>query len=464
MVMVLKQKSHKREAGVTIIVVALSMVAMLVMAAMVIDLGNARQVARRSQGSVDAAALAGAKDLPLSASNAADPTFENAARATAMGYVVRNVFQTSPPTPPTCAPGVDTCTATVNGLTITVTTPYSGISGTPPYNLIYVKACETTEQFLSRVVTGSGTRVCREAVARRKNSSGGYGFGLVALEPTECNALQFRGDSDTILSSNGAVMVNSSCTNTSNGALDSSGSRWDLIANFIGVVGTATLNPCEPPVDTSCTTTIPTEGISPFDDPLASLPEPTDTTPVRSCTGDTSVAGVEFFQPGYFSAACNFNSNKTYVFAPGVYTFANGFSSGGNASMMCRNTATASTCDAGIGGVTFFLKGGTTTMNGTGAVNLPAPRSGTYKGVTIFQARSNTNTLKINGTNDFELGTIYAPSANMEFSGSAGSNEVNVTGMVIGRKVDIGGTFAFNINVPLDGPSAPTDDDIGLEK
>jgi hypothetical protein len=52
----------------------------------------------------------------------------------------------------------------------------------------------------------------------------------------------------------------------------------------------------------------------------------------------------------------------------------------------------------------------------------------------------------------------------MEFSGSAGSNEVNVTGMVIGRKVDIGGTFAFNINVPLDGPSAPTDDDIGLEK
>jgi hypothetical protein len=102
-------------------------------------------------------------------------------------------------------------------------------------------------------------------------------------------------------------------------------------------------------------------------------------------------------------------------------------------------------------------------MNGSGKVYLPAPRSGPYEGISFFQARTNSSVLKINGTNDFHLGTIYAPSATTEFSGSGGGAEVNVDGMVIGNKVDIGGTFEFNINVPEDAPAAPLADDIGLE-
>jgi len=468
--MVLNKVSTKRltldksdDRGVTLVLVTLSLVALLVIAALVVDLGNARQVARRSQGSNDAAALAAAKELPLTAAQATNPSFANSARATAMSYLVSNTFPDTPPATPSCASGVATCTATVDGVTFTVTTPYSGISGIPAYNLVYTRSCEITTQFFSQVVSDEGTNVCREAVARRRNSSGGYGFGLVALEPTECSALQFRGDSDTILSSNGAVMVNSSCSSTTSGAMDSSGSKWDLVSNFIGVVGTATLNPCEPPANTSCTTTVPTEGIPPFSDPLASLAGPTATTPVRSCTGASS-GSVEFFEPGYYPDSCNFNSNKTYAFAPGVYIFNGGFSSAGSASMVCQNTATTGQCDADPKGVTFFIKGGSVTMNGSGRVYLPAPTSGDYKGISIFQSRSNTSTLKINGTNDFQLGTIYAPTANMEFSGSGGGAKINISGMVIGNKVDIGGTFEFNINVPSDAPAAPSEDDIGLER
>jgi hypothetical protein len=456
-----RSERAKNDDGLVLVMVSLLLLVMMVSAALVVDLGNARVVARRSQASADAAALAAARELPLSTSQAADPTFENKARAEAMGYVIRNVFETNTPAVPTCPSAADTCTATVQDVTITITTPYTGLSGFNPFNLVYVKICEPTAEFFAGGFGGSSPTVCREAVARRLNTTGGYGFGLVALDPDDCRALQFSGSSDTILSSNGAVMVNSACSNTVTGALDASGSNWHLTASFIGVVGTATLAPCDPDVTDDCTATEPTR-VNSFTDPLGSVTEPTETTPVRSCTG-TVTGSVEFFEPGYYPNSCTFSSNRTYAFAPGVYTFNNGFSSSGSASMVCLNTATSTACDAGIGGVAFFIKGGTVTMNGSGRVNLPAPRSGPYEGISIFQSRTNTNLMTINGTNDFLLGTVYAPNALIKATGSGGSSAINIEGLVVGNTVDISGSFSFNINVPEDSPAAPTDDDVGLE-
>ena len=52
------------ERGAILVLAALLLVAMLTMSAIAIDLSNARQQRRQSQGSADAAALAGAQDLP----------------------------------------------------------------------------------------------------------------------------------------------------------------------------------------------------------------------------------------------------------------------------------------------------------------------------------------------------------------------------------------------------------------
>ena len=82
----------------------------------------------------------------------------------------------------------------------------------------------------------------------------------------------FAGNSETILTSNGAVMVNSNCASGNAQALDSSGSSWQLkfvdgtteVPGYIGVVGGATLAPCDPVTQTTkCTQTVPTTGISP---------------------------------------------------------------------------------------------------------------------------------------------------------------------------------------------------------
>lgn len=68
------------ERGATLVLAALMMVALLTMASIAVDLTNARQVRREAQGAADAAALAGAQDLP-------DP---NAVVATVKDYAQLN--------------------------------------------------------------------------------------------------------------------------------------------------------------------------------------------------------------------------------------------------------------------------------------------------------------------------------------------------------------------------------------
>ena len=68
------------QRGATLVLAALLMIALLAMSAVAVDLTNARQVRRRAQGSADAAALAGAQDLP-------DP---NLVVATVKDYAQRN--------------------------------------------------------------------------------------------------------------------------------------------------------------------------------------------------------------------------------------------------------------------------------------------------------------------------------------------------------------------------------------
>jgi len=82
------------ERGVVLILVALSLVVICVVAAFAVDFGNARQTARQTQASVDAAALAGSKDLPRMFGESGNTTWYDTARNTAMSYVVNNLFTT----------------------------------------------------------------------------------------------------------------------------------------------------------------------------------------------------------------------------------------------------------------------------------------------------------------------------------------------------------------------------------
>lgn len=79
--------SDRGERGAVLVFMALLMVGLLVMAAIVIDIGNARQNRRRAQNAVDAAALAAAADYDGSSAGA------TAARTQALAFLDVNDFE-----------------------------------------------------------------------------------------------------------------------------------------------------------------------------------------------------------------------------------------------------------------------------------------------------------------------------------------------------------------------------------
>ena len=70
--------------------------------------------------------------------------------------------------------------------------------------------------------------------------------------------------------------------------------------------------------------------------------------------------------------------------------------------------------------VMFYIEEGQAIFTGSGDTTLTAPDDGYYKGVLVFQARNNTNTIVITGDAAAGgWGTIYAPAAQIDFSGNA---------------------------------------------
>ena len=144
---------------------------------------------------------------------------------------------------------------------------------------------------------------------------------------------------------------------------------------------------------TSYTTSIP--------DPLRSLPAP---DPATLGTGSCNGSGV--CSPGVYSSTLSRTANTSLQ--PGIYYLQNGMSITGTASLTCP------TCTGGQG-VLLYIAAGSVTFAGSSNVNLPASTSGVYKNILMFQARSDTNEVKIagnsgSGTNVLG-GVVYVPNS-----------------------------------------------------
>lgn len=448
---------RRDDRGVVLVLVALTLALVAVMAAFAIDLGFARQEARHVQGSADAAALAAAQELPLlapdqaSAASAKDVAAELIAENLGGARLVAEVpCEGSVPPNSTCYVAGDA--------EMVVATPYSAPDDGPPaHSLVYVSICEPSETFFGGVVGATEQTVCRDAVGYRQNSGGGYGYGLVSLDPSACPGTNFSGNSDTVLTSNGAVLVNSACES---GALASNGSSWTLQAAYIGVVGGTNLKPCDPAETSKCTQTLPQTGIPHFDDPLATVPEPArpPVTERRSCSGKKE-NGVVVLQPGLYDSHCKLN-DKVYVLRPGVYYFEEGFRVNGSADFLCANEGHPKTPGSACDGVTMFIRSGGFRLNGDSYIDLPPPASGPYQGISIFQSRSDTSGSIINGGNQSNLGTVYTPAARpLTFTGNGA---IDITGMVVADTVDLSGNFNLTINIPDDADGPTPADVIGL--
>jgi prepilin-type N-terminal cleavage/methylation domain-containing protein len=155
-------------------------------------------------------------------------------------------------------------------------------------------------------------------------------------------------------------------------------------------------------------------------DPLRSLPAPDPATlpQNRTCSSGACPPGV------YESTLAG---SAATSLSPGIYYLKNGISMTGSASLTCP------TCTGGQG-VLLYIAAGFVTFAGSSSVNLPAANSGIYKKIVMFQARTDTNEVKIAGnsgsstTNVFG-GIVYVPNS-FQVTLATGSASLTATAIV----------------------------------
>ncbi len=139
-------------------------------------------------------------------------------------------------------------------------------------------------------------------------------------------------------------------------------------------------------------------------DPLRALPAPPVPATTGSCSGTVC-------QPGRYTSTFSRTSNTTLN--PGIYYLEHGMSITGSAALTCPLPCT--------GGVMFYIAADSVTFAGSSSINVPALNSnvfagGLYDGIVMFQARTDTNEVKIagnsgSGTTNVFGGIVYVPNS-----------------------------------------------------
>ena len=217
------------DRGLVVVIVAASMAALVFVAALVIDLGGARQAKAKDQNSADAIALAGAAKIdPTGSSN-------QIACTAAWDYVVSNTGLATTPAPTcstfsgACAPATErTASATQGDYTITFINPvvntnafFTDQAAQPldglPCDRFGVRISHSWHYFLR-----SGTATLNtSALAHFAHSPGDVNAPLVVMDPHACEALVLNGNSHVTMTSStgtpGYIAIDSDGANCTSG-------------------------------------------------------------------------------------------------------------------------------------------------------------------------------------------------------------------------------------------------------
>lgn len=452
-----KRRRSPDDRGVTIVLVALCMTALMAAAAFAVDLGSSRQVTRRLQSTVDAASLAAAQELPLRL----DGTDAEHARAVAAEYTARNLHgPTATATPiPSCPPGAGTVAGntdcyTSGATSIVIESPYA-VSGQPlaARHFVFIEVCEDTPTYFSGAIGSGAPRVCRSAVGRRYQAALSYGRGLITIDPHACPGLTIDGSSEVDIVSDGGVFVDSTC----DGSVTASGSAWHLSAAAMSTGGGLNIS-CDP---SKCMDGLPPPLTNqpPVGDPLIDLVEPEKPEDDANCiyTGDKEVTCT----PGSCSSGSVYkfgtSSTANLVLSPGIHWFPSGVDFG-NLNIRVSPGSNEITGE----GVLIYTYSGGVNVGGNGTVDFGSgPTIGEYQGISIFSGRSNSSLVKITGNTGLTIGSIYTPNAPLELGGTT---SWSVTGMVVAARTKLFGTMDLFIDPIEPASAAPPVEDLGLER
>jgi putative Flp pilus-assembly TadE/G-like protein len=464
-----------RQSGQVLVIFAGGLLTLMVIAALVIDLGFTMTIRRAEQDAADAGAIAAARFIRTGAGGTAEPT---KMREAACFYAEQNGFF------PSAGGNIDGCVPAndPSGTVLTVNYPPSAGGGSFVGTDGYVEVGLTRihRSFLAGIVGLGNLRVSTSAVAAftvgQSNSS-----SLIALDPgNSCQAGKTHGTGNINIhpvvagTDGGYVHVNSTCsTGSPDGTCSTNGQ------GALDIVGGGTVTAPHTYVAGTCKesgnlNSVLTEGAVQIGDPLAELPMPpigtpnpgaecgigsgTFTTPTGSGSGGCRFSpGTITLAPGVYYGGWDIRNNVTLVLQPGIYFIAGGgitLNAGGSitdaqgasgtpAPVLIVNTDNPVT-HTGQSNVDFTA---------TSTLKLHALDSGPYKGILVWNDRSGSNpsaSVTLGGQTTFDIaGTIYDPKGLVTLEGGSGVGST-ASVQVIAWQFDVGG------NATLDMPYDPT--------
>lgn len=428
---------HDDERGAVVVLVAAMTIVLFGIAALVVDLGQARVVRRDAQAASDSSALAAANALYL----AGIPTPDiNGAVQAAKKYAADNY-------------GV---------------TEADWASCQDPNSLAYKP---TTSQCISLDQKAKPSTVRVVAPVRAVNLVFGSVFGVdeVDVAAQAEAALKIDAFSDCALCivgygphdlqngdatiTGGNVAINGNVSLKSNGEVNATGGTNDdgtLQSAAISISGTATGTTYFP---------TPLQNQPPITDPLASIPLPTNLTSISPKSNTNPCGTGAEHGPGVYG---DVTLSDPCVLEPGLYVVTGKWELTGNQNMSGAGVTLYFTCGTQgsprpCNGPT--EEGGRLVAHGNGLINLTAPTTGDWAGLVIAYDRLNSSPLWLtgNGTSQY-VGTLYAYSSKMRYDGN-GCTNTNESLIVVGSLEFNGNnsclqstyTQTKNVYVPPDG-------------
>ena len=429
-------RRRNRQAGQALYLTAASLVVLMGFLGLGIDMGMLRYQKRIQQTAADAAAIAGAEEIPYSSSG-----IPSAAQQAAADNGFSGAINTG--CPPPAITSLGTITVTVNN------PPCSGPHvGDSNYVEAYVSELQPT--YFMKIFGVNSETVTARAVATMVSDTGGSPGCIYTLGPV--------GTGFGVKNSGTPSVDATSCDIFDNGNWTTNGAPVNIQAAGIGVVGSSTNN--------GGGTVNPTPtNIPPFTDPLSWLPPPCSGS---ACTGGPSIqitnggcgstcsanvscsGGLCSVAPGTYGSISI--QGSTVDFGAGTYVVDGNFTVNGN-STICDSTNTncsgmTSQPIATNGGVTFYITGSSSSVNIDGTTNtyLAAPTTGTYAGILFYQDPNDTSAATLSGTsNSFYEGALYFPTAQLNFGGTMTNTTAAYT-VIVSFDLKIFGTSNITIN------------------
>ena len=181
----------------------------------------------------------------------------------------------------------------------------------------------------------------------------------------------------------------------------------------------------------SCTTSPPPGSYpTPLLDPLRFMTAPDE-------TGLSVFNDGNYHGPGVYTSTLRITSSTT--FAAGPYILGNGISVTGSSTISVTGVSPVTG-----NGVMLYNKSGSISFAGSSTISLAPPTTGQYKGIIIFQSRTNTSAVTLSGGSGISpIGIVYAPASSSVTLGTGGAS-LRVSA-VVGQNIKVSGSAQVTI-------------------